>query len=96
MRAAAAGRLVLLDTYYPGWQADVDDHRTSIDAADGAFESVSVPTGAHVVRFSFAPSSVSDGEILTLVALALALVGLVFGGGRLAWMPAPVGRIKRR
>src|SRR5262249_48703364 len=42
------GILFLSDTYYPGWQVDVDGAPTRIYKADVAFRAVSVPPGSHV------------------------------------------------
>jgi uncharacterized membrane protein YfhO len=73
-QASAPGRLVLLDTYYPGWTATVDGKDVHIDAADAAFRAVPVTAGRHTVRFSYQPASVLAGGIVSLVALlAIAL-----------------------
>ena len=58
--------LVLLDSYADGWRAAVDGRRTRIYPADLAFRAVLVPAGTHVVRFRYAPASVTLGLVLTL------------------------------
>jgi hypothetical protein len=80
VRARAAGRLVLLDTYYPGWRATVDGRDAHIDAADAAFRAVPVTAGAHTVRFSYRPRSVLAGGVITLVAMAAIVLALLLGG----------------
>jgi Bacterial membrane protein YfhO len=79
VRASAAGRLVLLDTYYPGWKATVDGKPVHIDAADAAFRSVPVTAGSHIVRFSYRPGSVLAGGIASLVALLAIMLCIALG-----------------
>ncbi len=92
VRARAAGQLVVLDTYYPGWHATVDGRSVPIRAANGAFDAIAVPKGSHVVRLSYHPTSVRDGVIVSLVSLALALAAIVFGAG----VPGCVRRVEAR
>ena len=58
MQAKADGHVVLLDTFYPGWHAEVDGREQPIRAADLAFRAVAVPPGRHTVRFFYRPTSV--------------------------------------
>jgi Bacterial membrane protein YfhO len=74
VQANEPGQLVLLDTYYPGWKAEVDGEETEIRPANAVFRAVDVPAGRHEVRFSYHPSSVYAGGVITIVAL------LVVGG----------------
>ncbi|HEU0024048.1 MAG TPA: YfhO family protein [Thermoleophilaceae bacterium] len=67
--ARAPGQLILLDTFYPGWRAEVDGRETRIRPANAAFRAVEVPAGRHEVRFSYRPASVYAGLALTLAAL---------------------------
>jgi hypothetical protein len=67
--ARRAGRLVLLDTFYPGWKATVDGRAAKIEAANAAFRAVAVGAGRHKVRFEYRPGSVRTGAIISLVAL---------------------------
>jgi uncharacterized membrane protein YfhO len=79
--AARPGQLVLHDTFYPGWKAELDGQEVPIRAANGAFRAVAVPAGRHEVRFSYRPASVYAGATLSLIGvlavLALAGVSLV-------------------
>ena len=74
VRAKAAGQLVLLDTFYPGWHAEVDGRAQPIRAADLAFRAVAVAPGRHPLRFFYRPTSVIAGGALSLVALLLLLI----------------------
>lgn len=72
-----AGWLILSDTFYPGWQADVDSVPTEIQVANTAFRAVKVPAGAHTIEFRYEPQSVSSGLLVSLACLAIITVGLI-------------------
>ncbi len=72
--APDGGYLVLLDSYYPGWHAAVDDQPAPIYRADVLFRAVRLPPGEHTVTFAYSPASLRNGAVLsglTLIALAL-------------------------
>ncbi|MBX3066214.1 MAG: YfhO family protein, partial [Anaerolineae bacterium] len=71
-------RLVLMDTYYPGWAATVDGAATEIQQADIAFRAISVPAGEHTVVMTYDPASFKIGAIISLLSLIglLALLSL--------------------
>ena len=58
--AQANGLLVLHDTYYPGWIAEVDGKSAPILRADILFRAVELPPGTHRVTFRFAPFSLAN------------------------------------
>jgi Bacterial membrane protein YfhO len=80
VEAAHPGRLVLLDTFYPGWRAEVNGRRVPIEAADAAFRAVAVPAGTHRVRFLYRPASVLAGGVVSLLALVIVGAGVALGG----------------
>ena len=49
--------LVLHETYYPGWVAEIDGQPARILRADVLFRGVEVPPGQRKVVFRFAPLS---------------------------------------
>lgn len=55
--SASGGMLVLHDTYYPGWVAEIDGRAAAILRADVLFRGVEMPPGRHHVVFRFAPFS---------------------------------------
>ena len=71
--AKTAGLLVLSDTYYPGWEADLDGKPVEILRANGVMRAVAVPTGTHTVRFRYEPRSLQLGAAVSLSCLAGAL-----------------------
>ncbi len=78
---AQSAYLVLADTYFPGWIAQIDGQDTPIYRADGNFRAVVVPAGEHTVRFKYSPISFRVGSVLSLlaaIAVMLAFVALVW------------------
>ena len=69
----AAGRAVLvLSQYrYPGWRVTVDGHDTPLLAADGILDGVRVGPGPHHIVFTFRPSIVRTGELVSLGSLVV-------------------------
>ena len=72
---AAAGRLVLADPAYPGWQVTVDGHAAKAVTQRGIFRAVDLPAGAHRVVWTFRPPRLIAGAFISLAAL-LALAGV--------------------
>jgi len=77
----AAGWLVLLDNFYPGWTAEVDGERVGVLRADYTFRAVPVPAGRHEVVFRFRPGSLTLGLALSALGVIL-LVGFLAAGLR--------------
>jgi hypothetical protein len=75
VEAPSAGFVVLTDTFYPGWQAMVDNQPAPIWPANLAFRAVAVEAGSHEIAFSYRPRSFTRG--LWISALTLALVVIV-------------------
>jgi membrane protein YfhO len=82
VRADAPGQLVLLDTFYPGWHAEVDGREAPIRPANAAFRAVPVEAGRHEVRFFYRPASVTWGVAITLLGLVVAAAALLVGARR--------------
>lgn len=65
--ASSPAVLVLLDSYADGWQARIDGRRAPIFPADLAFRAISVPAGDHKVEFNYAPHSIREGLLITVL-----------------------------
>lgn len=70
--------LVLLDSYFPGWTANVDGFETKIIPAYHTFRAVAVPAGKHMIVFEYRPSSFKIGTMISVAALILCIIGAVF------------------
>ncbi|MBI2963190.1 MAG: hypothetical protein HYY35_05495 [Deltaproteobacteria bacterium] len=73
--------LVLNDSYFPGWEADVDGRPAEIFQTNAFVRGLVVPRGRHSVRFCYRPDSWSRGAALSAVGL-LALAALFVAGIR--------------
>jgi hypothetical protein len=78
----ANGLVVLTNTFYPGWVAEVDGRPEEIIPAYHAFMAVEVPTGRHEVKFAFKPGTFIAGIILFFIIAIPALAAAVMLRGR--------------
>jgi Bacterial membrane protein YfhO len=67
--ANASGRLILSDTYYPGWSAAVDGRQAAVQPYDSYLRAVSIPPGAREVTFTYRPGWLTPGLLLSLASL---------------------------
>ncbi len=63
--------LVLADAFYPGWKATLDQRPVEILPAYYIFRAVVVPAGQHHVEFSYFPTSLQVGLVLSLLGMAV-------------------------
>jgi len=71
--------LVVSDTYYPGWQAYLDDVPVRIYVANHAFRAVELPNGEHTIEMRYQPLSFSIGALISAAAF-LSVLGLALAG----------------
>lgn len=62
--------LVINDSYFPGWEARVDEAPSRIFRANVLVRGVVVPTGDHVVDLSYRPRSFRIGVIVSMLSAA--------------------------
>lgn len=76
VRVEASGPtwLVVSDSWYPGWVAEVDGQPAALWRADYLFRAVHVPGGGHVITFAYRPASLRWGAGLAVLGTLLALV----------------------
>jgi hypothetical protein len=73
--------LVVLDNYYPAWEATINGRATPIYRANHTFRAIAVPPGEHTITFRYSPAALRTGAIISLLVMAL-LVAVVIAG---AW-----------
>jgi uncharacterized membrane protein YfhO len=61
--------LFLSDTYYPGWNAYIDQIPTHIYQANYAFRAIVVPPGEHSIIFSYEPVSFKIGLLISVISI---------------------------
>jgi hypothetical protein len=64
------GLVVISDSWYPGWRAEVDGHEAELWRVDTVIRGVVVPKGSHEVRMVYRPASVYAGFTCMLIGLA--------------------------
>lgn len=69
------GVLVLAQTYYPDWSANVDGAPSQVFAVDGAFQGIELASGSREAIFRYAPRMFRWGLIISCCALSLSLLG---------------------
>lgn len=69
------GFLVLLDTYFPGWQVSVDGQHQRIYQANSFYRAVKLKPGNHRIEFSYEPVGLKVGIGISGAALTLLIVG---------------------
>lgn len=70
VEAPEGGWLVLADSWFPGWVAELDGQATEIFPANGVMRSVWIPAGQHTVVFQYRPIALPIGLALTVFGLA--------------------------
>ena len=68
------GFLLLADTFYPGWTAQVDGTPTPVYRANISVRGIRLPKGKHEVRFTYEAPGFVHGLWLTLLALSTLIV----------------------
>jgi hypothetical protein len=82
VRSETPALLVVLDSYYPAWEADVDGRSSPILRANYTFRAVPVPAGEHTVTFRYAPGTLRAGAVISLASLTLLLTVVLAGWRR--------------
>lgn len=66
--------LVVLDSFYPGWKAYIDDKETQIHKTNYNFRGILLPKGSHMVEFRYLPQSLVYGAIISGCSLMILAV----------------------
>jgi uncharacterized membrane protein YfhO len=62
------------DPYYPGWIATIDGRKTEIFQADYTFRAIKIPSGKHIIIFSYKPISFVLGVYLAIFSLVVMII----------------------
>jgi hypothetical protein len=69
--------LQLTDTYYPGWQAELDGEPVEILQTNAQFRAVLVPPGSHQITFTFTPHAFRQGVWAAALAGLLLIIWVI-------------------
>ncbi|MBI4004908.1 YfhO family protein, partial [Candidatus Roizmanbacteria bacterium] len=72
------GIVVFSDSYYPGWEARVDNRPVAILAANINQKAVVVKRGKHIVSFIYQPQTVRLGATVSAIGYLVVLIALLF------------------
>lgn len=81
--------LVVSDAYNDGWQVRVDGHPARLYRANYALRGVWLPAGAHTVIFSYRPSALVIGTVVSGGAWLIVIAAALWSRRRLYVMPRP-------
>ena len=77
---AQDGVAVFSEIYYPdGWQVTIDGKKAELGRADYILRALYIPAGKHTIEMRFDPQSLHVTESIAYGALALLLLGVMFG-----------------
>jgi hypothetical protein len=76
VNATRSGWLVLSDSWYPAWRADIDGSAVDVLPGNYAQRAVPVTAGRHVVTFSYEPTGLENGAYISGAALLVCALGL--------------------
>ncbi len=75
VHASEPGYVLLADSWYPGWVAQVDGKAAPIQRADLIFRAVQVSAGTHEIVFEYRPTTFYFGAGVSALAL-LSVIGM--------------------
>lgn len=75
-RAPQPSRLVVSESWMPGWNATINGARATVSRYEGALLQLEVPAGESRIELSYFPSSLKRGLIITSISLAGLLAGV--------------------
>lgn len=67
--SSEAAFIVIADSFYPGWKADIDGNITDIFPVNINSKGIIVPPGEHKIALSYEPDSLKKGGLISLGGL---------------------------
>jgi hypothetical protein len=77
IEATQPGWLVMSETWYPGWRAELDGRQVDILRANYQFQAVAIPEGSHKLKIIYDPGSIKIGSLISFAALLLILAAVM-------------------
>jgi hypothetical protein len=77
--SSTAAYFVIATPVFPGWTAELDGRPVQIQQIAGVLPAIKVGPGAHTLSYTYAPSSVHLGAMLSLIGLLAALAWFIAG-----------------
>ena len=81
-QAVTNGFLVMSDTFYPGWVAQVDGNPAPIARTNYALRGICLPAGEHEVVFRFVPVTLRVGMALSAIGLVICVAAIIVDRAR--------------
>lgn len=78
VNSASGGDFVLIEQFYPGWRAFLDNRPLPIHSFSRAFQQVSVPAGAHRLRFEYRARGLRSGAVISALSALLVFLAIHF------------------
>ena len=88
----AVAYCVIATPAFPGWNADLDGHLVPVQQIAGVLPAIKVGPGRHTLSYSYAPSSVRIGAMLSAVGLLAVLAWLISAR---FWKPGKLSRPRK-
>jgi Bacterial membrane protein YfhO len=76
---STAAYFVIATPAFPGWTADLDGHPAPIQLIAGVLPAIKLGPGTHTLSYTYVPSSVRLGALLSVVGLLAVLAWLIAG-----------------
>lgn len=73
----SGGKLMLADSWYPGWTATVNGRKTVIEECQEIFRCVNISNDTGEVVFQYLPSNFYIGTIVSTISAVITFLGLV-------------------
>lgn len=84
--------LVLAVPSFPGWAANLDGHAVSVQLFAGVMPAIKVGPGTHTLSYTYAPTSVRRGAMLSALGLLALILWLILAR---FWLPGPSRRFPK-
>jgi uncharacterized membrane protein YfhO len=68
VEAAEPSLIVVAQTYYHNWRAEIDGHPTPLLRANVAFQAVQVPAGSHKIHLAYVDRAFEIGAAIAIAA----------------------------